>query len=237
MKEPALLSFFFSMIMKAAFFDVDGTLTSENVWRGLLAYFKVHKKRRATHLVFLAVHYPLYFIRKARLISESAFRTPWAAHLAWYLRGYTPEEAEAVWDWVVNDFLPPHWRADLLSILQQHLQNGDLVMLVSSGPAPLMRAIARHLGTQHAIGSEFSLKNGKYDGGIQGPICVDQFKASQAREYLSARNLIVDFDSSHSYADSSSDEAILAMTGHPVAVHPDAGLQKLATERGWRVIR
>lgn len=222
-------------MQKAAFFDVDGTLTSENVWRGLLTYFKVHKKRRATHLAFIAVHYPLYFIRKARLISESAFRTPWAAHLAWYLRGYTPEEAETVWTWVIKDFLTPHWRPDTVAILQEHLRNGDLVMLVSSGPAALIRAIAGHLGAPHAIGSEFSLKNGKYDGGIQGQICIDQFKASQAKEYLAARNLVVDFDSSHSYADSSSDEAVLAMTGHPTAVYPDAGLQKLAAERGWRV--
>jgi HAD superfamily hydrolase (TIGR01490 family) len=233
--EARLPSPFFIIMQKAAFFDIDGTLTNENVWRGLMAYFKTHKKRRLAHLAFLAVHYPLYFIRRAGLISESNFRAPWAAHLAWYLRGYTLEEAETVWDWVVTQFLPPYWRADTLAILQEHLQNGDLVMLVSSGPAPLVRAIARHLGAPHAVGTEFSLKDGKYDGGVSGEVCIDQLKAEHARQYLSRHGLDVDFESSHSYADSSSDEAVLAMAGNPVAVYPDAGLQKLAAERGWKV--
>ncbi len=221
--------------MKAAFFDIDGTLTSEHVWKGLMAYFKTHKKRRATHLAFLAVHYPLYFLRKAKLITEAEFRAPWAAHLAWYLRGYTPEEAETIWTWIIQDFLAAHWRPDTIAMLQQHLQANDLVLLVSSGPAGLTRAIARHLGTPHGIGTEFSLTQGKYDGGVQGQICIDTFKASQTKAYLAAKNLAVDFETSHSYADSSSDEAVLAMAGKPLAVYPDAGLQKLAAKRGWKV--
>ena len=39
------------------FFDIDGTLTSANVWWGLMDDYAGRDKRRLTHAAFLAVHY------------------------------------------------------------------------------------------------------------------------------------------------------------------------------------
>ncbi|MDA1330264.1 MAG: hypothetical protein O3B43_04245 [Chloroflexi bacterium] len=95
---------------KAAFFDVDGTLTTENVWRQIMDWFKARGKRRLTNAFFWAYHTPSFVLFKLGLISQSRFRRGWALHLPWFLRGYTLEQGAEVWDGVVQDYLPKLWR-------------------------------------------------------------------------------------------------------------------------------
>ncbi len=225
-----------SLAQRAAFFDVDGTLTYDRTWKGLLDYFQKNRLRRGTLLAFKAVHYPLYFMRKLGLISESAFRAPWAANLAWFVRGYTEEEADRVWNWNVDNFIKHFWRQDILQVLEKHQQEGDLVMLVSSGPQPMMKTIARSLGLEHAIGTRFEMQDGRYTGRSLKPVCIDQYKAILAKEYLQNLDIPVDYDASYAYADSTSDLSLLEMAGNPVAVYPGEQLNQIATQRGWQII-
>ena len=225
-----------SLAQRAAFFDVDGTLTYDRTWKGLLDYFQKNRLRRLTLLAFKAVHYPLYFMRKLGLISESAFRAPWAANLAWFVRGYTEEEANRVWNWNVDNFIKHFWRQDILQVLEKHQQAGDLVMLVSSGsepdaknhcPLPGRRACHRH---------RFEMQDGRYTGRSLKPVCIDQYKAILAKEHLQNLSISVDYDSSYAYADSTSDLSLLEMAGNPVAVYPGEQLKQIATQRGWQII-
>lgn len=221
---------------RAAFFDVDGTLTFERTWRGLLDYFRRNHLRQGALLAFKAVHYPLYFMRKLGLISESAFRAPWAANLAWFVRGYTEEEADKVWNWNVEHFIQRFWRQDILKVLAEHQQAGDLVMLVSSGPQPMMKTIARALHVEHAIGTRFEMQDGRYTGHSLKPICIDEYKAILAKQYLQDLGILIDYASSYAYADSTSDLSLLEMAGNPVAVYPGEQLKQIAIQRGWKII-
>jgi HAD superfamily hydrolase (TIGR01490 family) len=223
------------MSRRAAFFDIDGTLTSERTWKGIMDYFTRNRLRRGTHLAYLAANYPMYFLRRLGLISESAFRSPWAARLAWYVRGYTPRQAEPVWEWAVERFLAQYWRQDTRRLLDEHLQAGDMVMLVSAAPQPLVQHIACDLGAHYAVGTRFKLRGGHYTGGTVPPVVIDDGKAQAALVVLQSQGLSVDLPKSYSYADSISDRSLLEMVGHPVAVYPDDALRLLATERGWRI--
>ena len=173
-----------SSIKKAAFFDIDGTLTSAHAWKGFLEYFQIRGLRRWTHFFYSGTHYPLFFLRKLGLISVSSFRTPWAANMAWYLRGLTPDETNEIWDYVVSDFLKENWREDSISILKQHLDDGDIVMLVSSGPSPLVERTRQELGVHYGVGTELEIKNGRYSGRSLKPICIETYKASLSKKYL-----------------------------------------------------
>jgi HAD superfamily hydrolase (TIGR01490 family) len=219
----------------AAFFDIDGTLTKERTWKGFIDYFRQHRLRRGTHLVFLAVHYPLYYFRRLGLISESRFRRPWAAHLAWYVRGMTISEAAAVWEYTVHS-LEGSWQNDTREVLDKHLTAGDLVMLVSSGPLPIVKRIASELGVEHYVGTPLEIKCDHYTGRSLEPIVIDETKASAALGYLKDHQLSVDLLSSFAYADSTPDLSLLEMVGHPVAAHPDAGLKEIAERRGWTIM-
>ena len=221
--------------MRAAFFDIDGTLTMDRTWKGFLDYFYSHKLKRATHLGFLVFHYPIYFLHRLGIVSASQFRGIWAADMAWYVRSYSLEQANKVWDWTVSNFLNQHWRADTRAMLDEHLNTGDPVILVSSAPEPLVHRIALKLGTEHAIGTPLEFVNGRYTGRSRRPICIGEYKVQLSQEYLHRNGLDVDLDQSCAYADSISDLDLLGMVGHPTAVYPDDALRKIAAQRGWRI--
>jgi len=220
---------------KAAFFDVDGTLTTEHLWKGLMLYFKSNHLKQGTHKWFISTHYPLYFIRKAGLISESSFRRKWAADLAWYFKDFSPKQAEKIWDWVVGKFMQPYWRDDSLELLKKHLSANDLVILVSSGPQPLISRVGKELGTQHALGTKLEIQNGIYTGQSLEPVCINEYKASMVKSYLRKQNINIDFGNSSAYADSTSDIQLMEMVGNPIAVYPDEGLLPIAKQRGWNI--
>lgn len=200
-----------------------------------MAYFNRRRERRGVHTLFLGLHYPLYYLRRLHLIGESTFRSRWAADLAWYFRGDTPQQASLVWDWVAGEFLTPYWRADVLEILKQHRSQSDLVLLVSSGPDALIQRVARQLGAEYGIGTRFEQVNGRYTGRSQPPVCIDSYKASLAQAYLEQAGYDVNLQDSFAYADSTSDLHLLEMVGHPVATYPDDGLRPIAIERDWQV--
>lgn len=222
--------------MRAALFDVDGTLTDVRVWQGLMDYFKTHGLKKWTMRWFWIVHSPLYFLYKWGLIQQSAFRRPWAANLSWLFRGYTVEAAETIWDWVVTEHLAEHWRTDILAVLRQHKAAGDLVVLVSAGPEPLQARIAREVGADFAIGTRHGVRAGKYTGRYLPPVCMDEYKAIMTRARLAALGQAVDFAASYAYADSLGDVALLEMVGNPRAVYPDSELLPVAEARGWKIL-
>ena len=221
--------------MRAAFFDIDGTLTNDHAWKGMMYYFQQHRLRRGTQLVYIAIHYPLYYLRRLNLISEVAFRAPWSANLAWYLRGFTVKQADDLWNWIVEVYLQQYWRPETRALLDEHRISGDLVVLVSSGPQPMVERIAHEIGAQHGIGTKFEIRGDYYTGRSLKPVCIDEHKASMAKELLESKGLNINLEDSFAYADSIADLSLLEMVGHPVATFPEPELRAIAEDRGWRV--
>jgi hypothetical protein len=135
----------------------------------------------------LGISFPYYAFRKAKIIKEGAFRRPWAAHLAWYVRGYTPGEAGQVWDWVVEEFVKDHWRWDTRAILDDHRSSGDVVVLVSAGPAPLLHRIAREIDADHVVGTELELRDGQFSGAAWNQYA--SMRTARWRAYLKGNGL------------------------------------------------
>ena len=224
------------MTLRVALFDVDGTLTTAHTWQAYFAAFAHFGLKTATRRLFFFVHYPLYFARRLRLLDEERFRTWWAGHLSWMLRGLTPEDTAPLWTWAVETFLASHWREDMLQRLAAHRQQGDKVLLVSSAPTPLLEAIARHLGADAIVGTRPALRHGRYTGGIVPPVCIGPTKRTLTEQTLAALGWEVDYPASAAYADAITDIPLLEMVGHPHAVYPDAALRTLARQRNWPII-
>lgn len=221
--------------MQAAFFDVDGTLTDVRVWQGVMDYFKEKGLRRWTMRLFWLYHMPLYFLYKLRLIDQSGFRRPWAAHLSWLFRGYSEEEAGDIWEWVVTKALVGHWRTDVIERLKKHKADGDVVFLVSAGPEPLVARIAREVGADVPVGTRHEVKDGRFTGRSIPPVCMDEHKAGLAADRIRSLGLAIELGQSYAYADSPGDSGLLEMVGHPMAVYPDEELRAIAGERGWPI--
>ncbi|MBT3239342.1 MAG: HAD-IB family hydrolase [Chloroflexi bacterium] len=221
--------------MKAAFFDVDGTLTQNRVWNGIFEYFTTHRKRLLTHYYFLFIHYSLYLLFKVGLINQVQFRSPWARHLSWYFKGFTEEEAVKMWDWVVTKRINKIYREDVIEILRKHKANGDPVFLVSGGPVGLLERIAKEIGADYAVGTTHEIKNGRYTGKASSEPCQGKNKELFSMQKIKDEGLDIDLGESFSYADSMSDFNLLEMVGNPIAVYPDEQLSVVAEKNNWKI--
>ena len=74
-----------------------------------------------------------------------------------------------------------------------------------------------------------------YTGRPAGPFTYREGKAEAIRE-IAAREGI-DLAESFAYSDSESDLPMMRAVGNPVAVNPDAALEKVARVEGWRIMR
>ncbi len=221
--------------MKAAFFDVDGTITQNRVWNGIFEYFTLHRKRLFTHYIFLIVHYCLYLLFKVGLINQVQFRSPWAKHLSWYFKGFTEEEAEKMWDWVVVNRINKIYREDVLEKLRKHKADGDPIFLVSGGPVGLLERVAKEVGADYAVGTIHEMKNGQYTGRAESEPCQGENKELFSKQKIKDLGLEINFQESFSYADSLSDFNLMEMVGNPIAVYPDEQLRAVAEEKKWKI--
>ena len=220
----------------AALFDIDGTLTTTNVWKGIMDYFGRRRERRLTHLAFVALHYPLVLLRPIGLLREATFRRLWSAHLPWYFRGYDADQMRALSEWVAHDYVRHVERDDMRALLDDTLTRGHVVALVSGAPQEIVDAVAAMWHVPHAIGSPAEKSDGRYTGRMAGPPCIDEHKAHYVRQHFAHRSVDVDYAHSYAYADSYSDLGMFALVGHPVAVYPDKKLAAHAVAHGWEVI-
>lgn len=222
--------------MRAAFFDVDGTLTETRVWNGLMDYFKVHRERLVVNAWFQLFHYSLYFLYRLRLMPQVRFREIWARNLSWYLRGYPVEKTAEIWEWVVQERIDGQWRPEILEILKRHKANGEVIFLVSGGPEGLLRRIAEEIGADHVVGTRHVVVNGVYTGEAPAQACQGEKKVSLVKQKIIEEGLAIDYAESYAYADSIGDLDLLEMVGKPTAVYPEEKLKAVANERRWTVI-
>src|SRR5574341_1297232 len=94
--------------MIGAFFDVDGTLYTANVWRDLIQYARAHGRARAAQLYYYTL-VPWYFMCQLKLVSEEAFRQPWVMNMGGMLKGWSQAQGDAAFEWIAAEFtFAPH---------------------------------------------------------------------------------------------------------------------------------
>ncbi|MBI3913971.1 MAG: HAD-IB family hydrolase [Chloroflexi bacterium] len=221
--------------MIAAFFDVDGTLYQNNMWRGLMKYAAQHGRKHRARFYFVML-LPLYYLRKLHLISEDTFRKPWMANLGWMLAGWTKEQGDAAFRWVVEEYIQPHPRADVIERLRAHQAQQHAVILVSGMLAATLQLLGDALGATGVVGTQIEMRDGIFTGKTIPPVVNGADKARLTQKFLREQGLEIDFAASYSYGDSIADLSMMQLVGHPVAVYPDAPLEKLARAQGWEII-
>lgn len=221
--------------MIAALFDIEGTLYTKPMGRGFIEYASSNgRKLRA--LVYYGSLMPKYFLCKLGVISEESLNRSAIARMPWLIQGYDLQQAEAAFDWVAVSFILPSGRESVLQLWEHHLQLGHLLVIVSGGLAPCVQRIGAHLKAAGTVGTEVLVRDGRCLGRLGSPAVAGQEKATRALALVSQLAADVDWAASYAYADSLHDLAFLELVGHPVAVHPDKGLARIAKERGWQIM-
>lgn len=219
----------------AAFFDLDGTLlpSPSLEWR-FIAWLAARDAIDGSHLARWLGHF-----------ARNIWHDPYAATFEnkRYLGGLR-ESVAADWE----GSLGPHslrcfaFGAERIA---WHQAQGHRVFLVTGTLGPLARAAARRLpGPIQACASELETRDGRWIGRLAGEHLRGEAKARAVRRLAVRHDL--DLGECYAYGNSLADLPMLETVGHPVAVNPEVGLERIAcseTEignrgeapRDWRV--
>ena len=215
------------MTERIAFFDVDYTIcrcytgfptTFELIRRGIV------KKRR----IPVALGYRLgavFHDGNIRKMYETAVRDVAGSHV---------DDVSRIGREIFESWVYPQLYVDTLDEIQRVRRDGARVVLISSGPDMVVRAVGEF------VRADAVYSNGPVvgaDGVLQSivsePLCHREGKLVLASAH--ARDAGVRLEDCAFYSDSSSDLPLMDAVGEAVAVNPDRRLRRIARERGWRV--
>ena len=136
-------------------------------------------------------------------------------------------------DSVIRPAMPAAARA----LVRAHLDAGDLCCCVTATNTFVTAPIAREFGIPHLIAAEAEEIDGRFTGKPAGIPSFQEGKIQRVELWLAAMGkTLAGFARSTFYSDSRNDLPLLERVTDPVAVDPDDTLQRVATERGWRIM-
>ena len=125
-------------------------------------------------------------------------------------------------------------RPEARRLLDTHRQAGRDTYIVSAAPQEIVEPLAHSLGMTSGIGTRSRVVDGFYTGELEGPFCYGEGKVEAMVEIANWNGY--DLAQCYAYSDSASDLPMLEAVGHPVAVNPDAKLERHARRHGWPIV-
>lgn len=123
------------------------------------------------------------------------------------------------------------------ALVNRHLQDADLVAIITATNSFITAPIARAFGVQHLIATEPEQLNGRFTGEVSGTPCFREGKITRLEQFLEHHGTRLDcLTSSRFYSDSLNDLPLLQKVQHPIAVDPDPTLRAHAATHGWPII-
>lgn len=208
--------------------DFDGTLTVGEMGKATGRYL-TQNGQGAAYRRFMLTQLPLYGLAKAGVVSSRLFKKRWAVGMPKLFKGFTLEQVNEVFEWVVEHELWPRRRQDVIEELTHHQQQGIPVVIVSGAYQPLLDAFARRMGVQ-SIGTPLEVENGFATGRLAAPLNVGEHKVNHLKELLNGQKLKM------AYGDTLDDLPMLTLSETPIAVHPNRALARVAQAQGWRIM-
>jgi HAD superfamily hydrolase (TIGR01490 family) len=212
---------------RAAFFDLDGTLVTENS-----ALLWVQRERRLGRLTTLQLLRAMAFFAGYRLslvgidaALESALQT---------LRG--SEEAtlrQAIQDWYAEE-VAPLAAPGAFSTIAAHRERGDLLVVLTSSSLYAAEEACRQFALEEIICTRYDVRDGLFTGSAPRPYCYGRGKVLLAEDFAEERS--IDLAGSAFYTDSLTDLPMLLRVGQPHVVNPDPRLRREARRRGWPIL-
>jgi HAD superfamily hydrolase (TIGR01490 family) len=214
----------------AAFFDLDKTLIEGSS----------------------AFHFGRAAYKHGLLSRRQLARDAWA-NIKFRLQGSTDADTDALRQRILDALagqrvvdlqrLGPDVLAGILPLLYRevlreayaHQDAGRPAYIITAASQELAEVLAHVLVLDGGLGMRSEVRDGIYTGRPDGPFTYREGKAEAIRTLAAAEG--IDLTESYAYSDSESDLPMLRAVGHPVAVNPDAALEKVARAEGWRIMR
>lgn len=212
--------------MKAAFFDLDGTLTVENTGRLWFRRERAEGRLALTQAMEAAFWMALYGVG---LMKADVALTRAVGTIAGVEEAALRERFGIFYDEEVAGIYAPGG----LEVVRRYQEEGVPVVLLTAASAYLAEFVRDDLGLDDVLAMEFEVQDGRFTGALVQPVCYGAGKVDRALAWAAARG--IDLADCAFYTDSITDLPMLERVGTPVAVHPDTRLSRTAKARGWPI--
>jgi HAD superfamily hydrolase (TIGR01490 family) len=211
-----------------AFFDFDETLLDTESSR---LGFKYLWERRMISLGFILKVMAANFFYKRHWMSDERI----AAIMLKFYRKKRLEEFQQGAAAFYQEQLKPRLAPNILKRVEQHHQQGHVLVLISGSIRYLLEPVAEDLGFDHLLCTDLEVgPDGLLTGKAKGPLCLDSTKRVLAVKLAEESN--IDLSSSYAYGNHQSDLPLLELVGHPFAVEPTEPLKNKAIENEWPIL-
>lgn len=112
-------------------------------------------------------------------------------------------------------------------------KSGRPGIAISGSPVETVRALARRLGMEAALGTELEVECGLFTGKVLHNFILKETKRACFLELV--EKLGLDTSACFGFGDTEQDESFLSGVGHPVALNPTAELRTIALRNGWDI--
>lgn len=135
----------------------------------------------------------------------------------------------------MQEVITPAIRPEVLALLKQHRDAGDLLAIVTATNHFITKPIAAALGVEHLIAAMPETDaEGNITGKLDGTPTLGAGKLTHTHAWLGKLGKeLGQFERSYFYSDSHNDIPLMSAVTHPVATNPNAALSAHASIHGW----
>ncbi|CAM6087220.1 unnamed protein product [Calypogeia fissa] len=216
--------------IKAAFLDVDGTITRTNV---VMAYLCI----RMAELSFLKkiLWVPWFLLSCIVYMIVDHFHRPTFNRIFYSSYKGRPTDCKAAMaSLVFEKYYKPRIMAGAAEQILELKQLGYRIVLVTGALDFQIAPLAQELGADFVYAAKLVEENGRFTGELHGMASSNSEKAERIWDYATRHS--VSLRDSLAFGDSIADIPMLEVVGRPYAVNPDARLQSVALKRGWAIL-
>ncbi|MET4579347.1 HAD family hydrolase [Ottowia thiooxydans] len=137
----------------------------------------------------------------------------------------------------MNEVITPAITPRARALVRERQQDSDAVVIVTATNEFITRPIAQAFGVEELIAVNLARgSDGWITGEIEGVPSFREGKVERVEQWLAQRGMTWQDAEISFYSDSTNDLPLLEKSQHPVATNPAPGLEKIARERGWRIL-
>ncbi|ALE52713.1 phosphoserine phosphatase [Candidatus Thioglobus autotrophicus] len=127
----------------------------------------------------------------------------------------------------INDILLPKAQA----VVDEHRAKGDTLLVITATNSFVTAPIVERYGIENLLATNPEVKDNQFTGKVLGEPCFQQGKIIHLKQWLEQTGESI--KGAYFYSDSHNDLPMLELVDHPVIVHGDDTLQKIAKQRDW----
>lgn len=213
--------------MKAAFFDIDGTIIRENSMERMFLKYLVERGKFNLWDMFnfgVLLLGDLFTFSLAKMRGDKR-----------YLRGKGYEEMKGLAEECFKNVIRANISPWAIECIENHRKDGYKIILLTGSVDILAEPLSRYLGADFAISTKVKMENGRFTGDRMTPHPYGETKRKLLLEFCQEQG--IKLSESWGYADRYADVPFLSLVGWPVAVNPDQKLRKYTLQNNWKVIQ